>query len=85
MDSRESRIGDEKGAVSPNVVDFEDPNDPANPMNWSRAFKWLHVALLAWMSFVMYDIYASCAILPSDFVQDAGRDVLCAEPLVSAR
>ncbi|MCJ1314967.1 hypothetical protein MMC15_000281 [Xylographa vitiligo] len=53
MDSRESRIGDEKGAVSPNVVDFEDPNDPANPMNWSRAFKWLHVALLAWMSFVM--------------------------------
>ena len=35
-----------------NVVQFEEPNDPGNPMNWGSARKWGITAILTGMTFV---------------------------------
>ena len=31
----------------PFLVDFDGPDDPANPLNWSRRYKWAIVILLS--------------------------------------
>lgn len=33
--------------VDPNIVDWDGPNDPANPRNWSKARKMLNVSLVS--------------------------------------
>lgn len=35
------------------VVDYDGPDDPHNPYNWTPGKKWLHAGLLAYMSFVV--------------------------------
>lgn len=35
------------------IVEF-DQNDPENPLEWPRAYKWAIVALLAFMAFTTY-------------------------------
>lgn len=35
--------------IDPLVVNFDGPNDPENPRNWSRNYKWLLVAMLSSM------------------------------------
>ena len=35
------------------VVDFDGADDPANPLNWSRIYKWGILALISVMSFVV--------------------------------
>ncbi|KAI7970277.1 hypothetical protein EIK77_000279 [Talaromyces pinophilus] len=34
-------------AVDPNIVDWDSPNDPANPRNWSRKSKMLNISLIS--------------------------------------
>jgi MFS family permease len=34
-------------AADPNVVDWDGPNDPANPRNWSKAYKFTNVILIS--------------------------------------
>ena len=36
-----------------NSVDFNGPKDPANPLNWSSAYKWSILALISVMSLVV--------------------------------
>lgn len=33
--------------TDPNLVDWDGPNDPANPRNWSKARKMLNIALVS--------------------------------------
>lgn len=33
--------------ANPNIVDWDGPNDPANPRNWSKARKMLNVGLVS--------------------------------------
>lgn len=41
------------GEAGNDALDFE-PLDPEDPRNWSRAFKWGNVFLLALMAFTVY-------------------------------
>lgn len=36
----------------PNIVTWDGPNDPANPMNWSEALKWGNIAVIAAITFI---------------------------------
>lgn len=38
--------------VDPNIVDWDGPDDPANPMNWSSSLKWGNVAVIAVVTFL---------------------------------
>jgi hypothetical protein len=44
--------GEEEPERDPNIVDFDGPNDPENPMNWSASSKWSMVALIASITFL---------------------------------
>jgi DHA1 family multidrug resistance protein-like MFS transporter len=35
------------------LVDWEGPNDPDNPQNWSRKYRWYTIMILAFMTFVV--------------------------------
>jgi DHA1 family multidrug resistance protein-like MFS transporter len=35
------------------LVDWEGPNDPENPQNWSRKYRWWMIMILAFMTFVV--------------------------------
>ena len=35
------------------VVDFDGADDPANPLNWSKVYKWSILVLISVMSFVV--------------------------------
>lgn len=36
-----------------NVVDFNGPNDPENPLNWSKRLKWFLVILVSLLTTIM--------------------------------
>lgn len=36
----------------PNIVWWDGPNDPQNPMNWSMALKWGNIAALSGITFI---------------------------------
>ncbi len=36
--------------VDPNVVDWEGPNDPANPLNWTTNKKWSNIGILSFLT-----------------------------------
>ncbi|CAF9934272.1 hypothetical protein IMSHALPRED_009653 [Imshaugia aleurites] len=38
--------------VDPNVVDWDGPDDPQNPVNWSEKIKWANVAVIASITFL---------------------------------
>lgn len=38
--------------TDPNLVDWDGPDDPENPMNWSDKKKWLNVATLSILTLV---------------------------------
>ena len=54
--SRDSSAHDEKDIAEddPNVVDWDGPDDPANPMNWSKSRKWSVVWLASALTFITY-------------------------------
>ncbi|KUJ15138.1 benomyl/methotrexate resistance protein [Mollisia scopiformis] len=39
-------------SMDPNIVDWDGPDDPENPLNWTNKKKWANGALLAAMTFV---------------------------------
>ncbi len=39
--------------VDEHVVDFDSPDDPENPLNWSSQYKWSVVMLISIMSLVV--------------------------------
>ena len=40
--------------IDPNIVDWDGPNDPQNPLNWSLALKWSNIAVLSSITFITY-------------------------------
>ncbi|EOD48443.1 mfs multidrug transporter [Neofusicoccum parvum] len=50
------RDEDEQSArepVDPNIVDWDGPNDPENPMNWPKAKKWLAISIVSLITFLI--------------------------------
>jgi MFS family permease len=43
---------DEESEPDPNLVDFDGPNDPENPLNWKASKKWGMVALVSAITFL---------------------------------
>ncbi len=56
--TRDGATGDEKAAVEseedgdPNIVSWDGPDDPANPMNWTMRKKWSNVAVLSILTII---------------------------------
>lgn len=49
-----SSIGESpKEVVDPNIVDFDGPDDPEDPFNWSPRYKWITVITLSMMSLMV--------------------------------
>lgn len=44
----------EEAVVDPNIVDWDGPDDPANPRNWSKARKMLNVSLVSLSVYYSY-------------------------------
>ncbi|KAJ4982618.1 major facilitator superfamily transporter [Stagonosporopsis vannaccii] len=44
--------GDEKVEHDPNIVDFDGPDDPQNPMNWRSTRKWGMILLISAITFL---------------------------------
>ena len=45
-------VTEEKPASPPNnSVDWDEPDDPKNPMNWPMSLRWLQVAIVALLTF----------------------------------
>jgi hypothetical protein len=42
----------ENDAKDPNIVDWDGPDDPASPLNWTGKKKWTNGALLATMTLI---------------------------------
>lgn len=40
--------------VDPNVVSWDGPNDPANPINWSSGSKWGNIAVISAITFITF-------------------------------
>lgn len=41
----------------PNIVDWDGPDDPENPMNWNSGLKWGSVTTIAAITFITYVCY----------------------------
>ena len=46
------------GGTRTQVVDWDGPNDPQNPMNWSSTHKWAIIALVSTITFNTYAFYS---------------------------
>lgn len=44
------------GETRTQVVDWDGPNDPQNPMNWSPTRKWAIIALVSTITFNTYAV-----------------------------
>lgn len=40
--------------VDPNIVSWDGPDDPANPINWSEKRKWSNIAVISSITFLTY-------------------------------
>jgi hypothetical protein len=54
----------------PNVVTWDGPNDPANPKNWSRPYRWLITLLCCITTLNVYAFPHAFFIRITDFVSD---------------
>jgi hypothetical protein len=50
LPSEEPKVNHEP--KDPNIVDWDGPDDPANPLNWTGKKKWTNGALLATMTLI---------------------------------
>ncbi|XXG99865.1 hypothetical protein Hte_006206 [Hypoxylon texense] len=66
------KVPAEKLTQDPNVVDWDGPDDPANPLNWSALKKGLHVAYVS--LFVLYANLAATMFAPgaAELIQEFG-------------
>ena len=58
MRSEKARVqeqpqGPPQGPKDPNLVGWDGPNDPENPMNWPRSKKWIVTSFFSFMTFVI--------------------------------
>lgn len=44
----------EEPSANRNIVFWDGPDDPANPMNWSAKIKWSHIAIISCITFVTF-------------------------------
>lgn len=44
----------EQKVVDPNIVDWDGPDDPRNPVNWSSKLKWENIAVISTVTFLTY-------------------------------
>lgn len=42
----------EEGETDPNIVTWDGPDDPANPMNWTMRKKWSNIAVLSILTII---------------------------------
>jgi hypothetical protein len=47
IQEREKSVAEGKGLRDPNIVDFDGPNDPENPLNWSTARKTTSIVIVS--------------------------------------
>ena len=47
---KRSEVFDEE--ANPNIVGWDGPNDPANPLNWSGRAKWSNVMVVSMITFI---------------------------------
>jgi hypothetical protein len=47
-------LKEEQDDRDPDVVDWDGPNDPANPMNWPDSKKWFNIAILSILTLITY-------------------------------
>ena len=52
--TNKNRDGEEPEASESDIVDWDGPDDPENPMNWSDSKKWLNIAVLSGLSLITY-------------------------------
>ena len=45
-------IDEEERPAEGNIVDFEGPEDPSNPLSWPTWYKWMTAVLVSLMTFV---------------------------------
>lgn len=45
---------EETTASDPNIVDWDGPEDPYNPLNWKSSLKWGSVATISSITFITY-------------------------------
>ena len=45
-------IDEEERPVEGDIVDFQDPEDRSNPLNWPTWYKWMTVVLVSLMTFI---------------------------------
>ncbi|KAK8251252.1 major facilitator superfamily domain-containing protein [Phyllosticta capitalensis] len=53
LPERYEPAAEEPYAADPNVVDWDGPNDPANPMNWPKSRKWLMISVVSALTFLI--------------------------------
>lgn len=47
-------VDDSEQVLDAHVVDWNGPDDPENPKNWSSAKRWSHISLIATLGLVTY-------------------------------
>jgi hypothetical protein len=47
-------VSHEKSAADPNIVNWDGPDDPENPMNWSLAKKMASIGIVSVLAFLSY-------------------------------
>lgn len=52
--SKTDVIATERIVPDANIVNWEGPDDPQNPMNWSSSLKWSNVAIISTITFLTY-------------------------------
>jgi hypothetical protein len=55
--TREDSSGEKQGkedeeAMDPNIVSWDGPDDPTNPMNWTMRKKWSNIAVLSVLTII---------------------------------
>ncbi|KAF7509148.1 hypothetical protein GJ744_008375 [Endocarpon pusillum] len=58
----------------PVTIDFDSPNDPTNPVNWSTAYRWSMVILISVMSLVVNLAILMCAPATPHILQEFHSD-----------
>lgn len=56
--------GENEKEKDPNIVDWDGPDDPENPMNWSRNKKITAIVIVAVLAFLSYVCAFSCPRIP---------------------
>jgi len=49
---RSSVTEEEEGERDPNIVTWDGPDDPTNPMNWTMRKKWSNIAVLSILTII---------------------------------